>query len=81
VAATGLTQGTVRQIERARQAAILLADGGTATDVVQQVGYHDQPHLARSLMRFVGSTATRLQRPEPGEVLSLLYKTDAEVRP
>ncbi|WP_034591722.1 helix-turn-helix domain-containing protein [Hamadaea tsunoensis] len=81
VAATGLTQGSVRQIERARQAAILLAGGGTATDVVQQVGYHDQPHLARSLMRFLGCTATRLQRPEPGEVLSLLYKTDAEVRP
>ncbi|GAA1680180.1 helix-turn-helix domain-containing protein [Glycomyces endophyticus] len=80
-AATGLTQGTIRQIERARQAAMLLRRGEAAADVVHLVGYHDQPHLARSMARFVGRRATELQRPAPDEMLSLLYKTDAEVRP
>jgi hypothetical protein len=80
-AATGLTQGTIRQIERARQAAILLIEGVPAIEVVQRVGYHDQPHMARSLTRFLGCTATQLRRPDANEVLSLLYKTDTEVRP
>ncbi|MGW5666577.1 helix-turn-helix domain-containing protein [Micromonospora sp. NPDC003776] len=81
VAATGLTQGTIRQIDRARHAAILLIKGAPSIEVVQQVGYHDQPHMARSLTRFLGLTATQLRRPDPDEVLSLLYKTDTEVRP
>ncbi|WP_460541236.1 helix-turn-helix domain-containing protein [Glycomyces halotolerans] len=79
-AATGLTQGMIRQIERARQAAILLRRGEAAIDVVHEVGYHDQPHLARSLARFIGRRATDLRRPVENEVLSLLYKTDAQVR-
>jgi hypothetical protein len=80
-AATGLTQGTIRQIERARQAAMLLRRGEAAADVVHLVGYHDQPHLARSMARFVGRKATELQKPAGDEMMSLLYKTDAEVRP
>jgi hypothetical protein len=80
-AATGLTQGTIRQIERARHAAILLLRGEAVIEVVQRVGYHDQPHMARSLTRFLGCTATQLRRPDATEVLSLLYKTDTEVRP
>lgn len=76
-AATGLTQGAIRQIERARQAAILLGEGVAAADLVGRLGYYDQPHLARSLTRFVGRTATQLQRPDAREPLSLLYKTGA----
>ncbi|WP_211228665.1 helix-turn-helix domain-containing protein [Glycomyces tenuis] len=79
-AATGLTQGSIRQIERARQAAMLLRRGTAASEVAHRVGYHDQPHLARSLIRFIGRRATQLQRLTGGEALSLLYKTDAEVR-
>ncbi|MEV0617446.1 helix-turn-helix domain-containing protein [Nonomuraea sp. NPDC050404] len=74
VAATGLTQGAIRQIERARQAAVLLAEGVPALEVVHRLGYYDQPHLARSLTRFLGRTATELQRPDPDEPLSLLYE-------
>jgi hypothetical protein len=74
-AATGLTQGAIRQIERAREAAILLGDGAAALDVVHRLDYYDQPHLARSLTRFVGRTATELRRQQ-GEPLSLLYKTE-----
>ncbi|MEV0384704.1 hypothetical protein [Nonomuraea sp. NPDC050643] len=75
VAATGLTQGAIRQIERTREAAMLLGEGVAPMDVVHRLGYYDQPHLARSLARFMGRTATQLQRPDPDEPLSLLYKT------
>lgn len=78
--ATGLTQGAIRQIERARRAAMLLREGRAPAEVVHEVGYHDQPHLARSLTRFIGRRASELRRPVPEEALSLLYKTDAEVR-
>lgn len=76
VTATGLPRGDVRRIDRARQAAVLLQEGGSAHDVIDRLGYFDQPHLARSLLRYVGRNATRL-RPsaEPDEPLSLLYKT------
>ncbi|GAA4419060.1 hypothetical protein GCM10023169_09350 [Georgenia halophila] len=76
VAATGLTQGAVRQIERARHAAILLGDGLAPLETVHRLGYYDQSHLSRSLARFIGRTATELQRPGPAEPLSLLYKID-----
>ncbi|HEX6328652.1 MAG TPA: helix-turn-helix domain-containing protein [Jiangellaceae bacterium] len=76
-AATGLTQGAIRQIQRARQAAILLGEGVAALDVVNRLGYYDQPHLARSLKRFIGRTATQLRRGDAAQPLSLLYKTGA----
>ncbi|WP_406729427.1 helix-turn-helix domain-containing protein [Streptomyces sp. GD-15H] len=75
VAATGLTQGTIRQIHRARQAAVLVQEGVSAQEVVHRLGYFDQPHLARSLRRYVGRTATQLSAPDAAEPLSLLYKT------
>ena len=65
-AATGLTRGAVRQIERAREAAHLLAAGKAATDVVAALGYFDQPHLARALRRYVGRTATQLHEGSGG---------------
>jgi hypothetical protein len=67
-AATGLTQGAVRQIERAREAAHLLAAGKAATDVVASVGYFDQPHLARALRRYIGRTATQLREGTGGAI-------------
>jgi len=78
VAATGLTQGGIRQIERARQAAILLVEGAAPLEVVDRLGYYDQPHLARSLQRFIGRTATDLRRRDAAEPLSLLYKIGEE---
>jgi Helix-turn-helix domain len=73
--ATGLTRGTVRQIDRARRAATLMRQGAPVADVVDRVGYYDQPHLARSLSRFIGRTATQLKDGQRDEPLSLLYKT------
>ncbi|AXK37500.1 AraC family transcriptional regulator [Streptomyces armeniacus] len=74
LSATGLTPGLVRQIERAREAALLIRTGAPIAGVAHDLGYYDQPHLSRSLGRFLGHTATDLRTGESGQ-LSLLYKT------
>lgn len=73
LSATGLTQGAIRQIERARQAALMIKDGSPITEVTHDLGYFDHPHLARSLGRFIGQAATQLRAPAHDQ-LSLLYK-------
>ncbi|SCG56599.1 Helix-turn-helix domain-containing protein [Micromonospora siamensis] len=65
-AATGLTRGAVRQIERARTAAELLAAGEPAADVVAKLDYFDEPHLARALRGYVGRTAGQLREGTGG---------------
>ncbi|RJL35775.1 helix-turn-helix domain-containing protein [Bailinhaonella thermotolerans] len=67
-AATGLTQGAVRQIERAREAAVLLAAGLPVADVVSRLRYFDEPHLARALRRYVGRTARQLRAGTGGAI-------------
>jgi hypothetical protein len=69
--ATGLTQNSLMQIERARNATLLLASGASALDVVHLMGFFDQPHLIRALRRWVGPTPGSLQRNE--DQLSFLY--------
>ncbi len=66
--ATGLTQGAVRQIERARTAALLLTAGELPGDVIEKLGYYDEPHLARALRRYVGRTARQLRAGNGGEL-------------
>jgi hypothetical protein len=68
---TGLTRGTICQIERARRATILLKRGTPILDVVHEAGYYDQAHLTRSLQRFIGQSPARIARGQ--EQLSLLY--------
>ncbi|RIK42159.1 MAG: AraC family transcriptional regulator [Chloroflexi bacterium] len=60
--ATGLTQSQIRQIERAQQAAALLRQGVSILDTVYELDYFDQPHLTRSLKRWVGHTPAQLFR-------------------
>jgi helix-turn-helix protein len=67
-AATGLTQGAVRQIERARAAAQLLAAGDPAADVVTKLDYFDEPHLARALRSYVGRTVRQLRQGAGGAI-------------
>jgi hypothetical protein len=67
-AATGLTQGAVRQIERARKAAALLAADVPVADVVFKLEYFDAPHLARALRRYVGRTARQLREGSGGAI-------------
>lgn len=54
--ATGLTRTHIRQFQRAQEAARLLAQENSILDVVDQLGYYDQPHLTRMLKRFTGKT-------------------------
>ena len=68
---TGLTRGTIYQIERARRATILLQRGTPILDVVSEAGYYDQAHLTRSMQRFIGQTPARIAHGE--QQLSLLY--------
>jgi AraC-like DNA-binding protein len=39
----------------------------SALDVARQAGYADQPHLTRSLKRFVGQTPSQIASSAPGE--------------
>jgi AraC-like DNA-binding protein len=71
--ATGITRGTVRQIERARYAANLLRQGAPILDVVDLAGYFDQAHLTKSLKCRIGQTPVGIARGS--EQLSFLYKT------
>jgi methylphosphotriester-DNA--protein-cysteine methyltransferase len=66
--ATGLTQGAVRQIERARRSAAELAAGVPVAEVVSGLGYFDEPHLARALRRYVGRTARQLREGAGGPI-------------
>lgn len=59
--ATGLTPKTIQQIERAKQASELLEQGQSILEVAHGLGYSDQPHLTRSLRRFIGQTPAQLQ--------------------
>lgn len=58
--ATGLSQSHVYQFERAQRAAALLQQGVSILDTVYEAGYYDQPHLTRSLKRFVGFTPAQI---------------------
>ncbi len=71
-AATGLTQGAVRQIGRARAAATLLASGAAVETAVVDLGYFDEPHLARALRRYVGRTPGSCARAAAGRSPSIL---------
>ena len=73
VRTTGLTQNTIRQIERARYATVLLQNGMSTSQVVSDAGYYDQPHLCRALKRFIGQTPAQIAAN--AVPLSLLYKT------
>jgi hypothetical protein len=73
--ATGLTRGAVRQIERARAAAQALAVGVPVADAVVRLGYFDEPHLARSLRRYVGRTARELREGTGGALALALDQT------
>jgi hypothetical protein len=60
--ATGLTQLHIFQAERAQRAEALLEQGGSILDTVYEAGYSDQPHLTRSLKKFIGHTPGQIVR-------------------
>ncbi len=73
--ATGLTQNAMYQINRARYATALLKQATPMLDVVHEAGYFDQPHLTRSLRRFIGLTPAQVMDKSRLQQLSFLYKT------
>jgi AraC-like DNA-binding protein len=75
VRATGLTPKAAYQIERARYATMLLEEGRPIADVVYDAGYFDQPHLTRSLKRYMDRTPAELTGQKESLPLSYLYKT------
>jgi helix-turn-helix protein len=74
--ATGLTQSSIRQIERARYATILLQQGASILDTVEQAGYADQAHLTRALKYLIGKTPAQIINKSEPEQMSLLFKTE-----
>jgi hypothetical protein len=68
---TGMTRGTIHQIQRARRAAILLKAGASILDAADKAGYYDQAHFTRSLKRWIGQTPAEVLRAE--QQLSFLY--------
>ena len=74
--ATGLTRGSIRQIERARYATTLLHGGVSIFDTLQKAGYADQAHLTRSLKHFIGKTPAQIINKTEPEQMSLLFKTE-----
>lgn len=59
---TGLTQRTIRSIERARQAYSLLQNGLPILEVVHQAGYADQQTMTKSLKHYLGYTPGQIAR-------------------
>ncbi|MGI5128895.1 helix-turn-helix domain-containing protein [Pseudonocardia sp. CA-107938] len=60
--AVGISRRTLAVIERARTAARRLRAGASIADVVDAGGFHDQPHLTRTLRRMIGHTPAQLDR-------------------
>lgn len=58
--ATGMSQKMIQQIDRARQAAMLLEQGKSILDTAYELGYYDQAHLTHSLKRFIGETPVQI---------------------
>ena len=75
VHSTGVTQGTIRQIERARYATLLLKQGVSIIETMLEAGYFDQAHLTRSMKYFIGQTPAQILGQSQPEQLSYLYNT------
>jgi AraC-like DNA-binding protein len=71
-----LTQGTVRQIERARRATLFLQQGISILDTVDLTGYADQAHMTRALKRYIGITPTQILNKSESVQTSLLFQTE-----
>src|SRR5215510_9105032 len=69
VQATGLSQRAIWKIGRARYATILLQQGVSILDTVEQAGYSDQAYLTRALKYLIGKTPTQIiNKSEPEQM-------------
>ena len=72
----GMTHGRIQQIERARQATLLLKQNLSILDVVELAGFADQPHLTRALKQYTGQTPAQIQHESLATQMSFLFKTE-----
>ncbi|MEQ8675048.1 MAG: helix-turn-helix domain-containing protein [Aggregatilineales bacterium] len=72
----GMTHGAIRQIERAREATLLLKQNTPILDVVDLAGYADQPHLTRAIKQYTGQTPAQIQHEALASQMSFLFKTE-----
>lgn len=72
--ATGLTHNTLYQVGRAQYATMLLKQGMSILETIDQAGYFDQPHLTRAVKHFIGLTPAQVIDRSRNERLSFLYK-------
>ena len=75
--ATGLTQRVIQQIERARQATVLLQQGTPIAAAAYETGYFDQAHMTHALKHYVGQTPAQILDIHKSEPMSLLYNPDS----
>ncbi|OWQ47214.1 hypothetical protein CDL60_12650 [Roseateles noduli] len=61
----GLGLKTLQQIARAHQAAALLRQGKTASQVAVELGFSDQAHMSHSLKRLLGRTPREIAQELP----------------
>lgn len=59
--ATGLTQKTIEQINRAQRAQALLLQGIPIVDIALRTGFYDQSHMTNALKRYLGQTPAQMQ--------------------
>jgi AraC-like DNA-binding protein len=64
----GLGLKTLQQIARAHQAAELLRQGITASQVAAELGFSDQAHMSHSLKRLLGRTPREIAQGGPPAV-------------
>ena len=64
----GLGLKTLQQIARAHQAAELLRQGWTASQVAAELGFSDQAHMSHSLKRLLGKTPREIAQGLPPAV-------------
>jgi len=61
----GLGLKTFQQIARAQQAAALLRQGRSASQVAAELGFSDQAHMSHSLKRLLGRTPREIAKDVP----------------
>jgi hypothetical protein len=73
---TGLTRQAILAMERAHAATIMLKSGSSINDTAGALGYSDQPHLTRSLRRFIGRTPGQLASQTDMVQLSIIPRPE-----
>jgi hypothetical protein len=64
LSSVGLSKRSIIQIQKAKKGAEMIANGIPIIDVAFSLGYYDQSHLHRSILKYIGRTPSRICRTE-----------------